>query len=325
MNRITLLLILTVCFFSEINGQIQIDSNLVAFYPFCENVQDLSANSNHGINYGGTFIEDVNGNPNSACSFDGIDDYIEIPNSMELQNIENELSLSLWLYPREYFCNSSGCWIHIITKSNNPDINSRQYSIVYNSDGVIYFANTEIGTYNFSLNQWYHVVLIYDNQEIKFYVNGGLEITINVDNLIVVNDLPIQIAKDIPGTVEYTNSVIDDIYIHNRILNLDEISYLSETAFNCNTTTVDEAENNQINYKIYPNPTNGLLYIESDFKIQSITILDLNGRRISNKYDTQIGEKKTDISELPIGTYLCKVITQDKVFVEKITKIEGIR
>src|SRR5690606_31666771 len=49
---------------------------------------------------------------------------------------------------------------------------------------------------------------------------------------------------------------------------------------------------------VYPNPTNGRLYIETDLEIKELTILDLQGKKLLNSHTKEI-----DISNLPTGVY----------------------
>ena len=51
-------------------------SGLVAHYPFNGNANDESGNGNDGTVVGATLTTDRFGSPNSAYSFDGVDDYI---------------------------------------------------------------------------------------------------------------------------------------------------------------------------------------------------------------------------------------------------------
>lgn len=72
---------------------------------------------------------------------------------------------------------------------------------------------------------------------------------------------------------------------------------------------------NSINY--YPNPTNGILTIEAE-KIQRVIIFDLQGRI---RQDTKINDEDSTIinlSEMPMGTYLFKIITRNGVIVKKV-------
>ena len=51
-------------------------SGLVGYWPFNSNANDESGNGNNGTVNGATFTNDINGNSNSAYSFDGINDNI---------------------------------------------------------------------------------------------------------------------------------------------------------------------------------------------------------------------------------------------------------
>lgn len=52
--------------------------SLIAFYPFVGNANDASGNGYDGIVSGATLVSDEDGNANSAYSFDGVDDFIDI-------------------------------------------------------------------------------------------------------------------------------------------------------------------------------------------------------------------------------------------------------
>ncbi len=83
---------------------------------------------------------------------------------------------------------------------------------------------------------------------------------------------------------------------------------------------VPEYGDHSSNLKIWPNPTNNILYVESDDKsIDYITIMDINGkilmRETVENYSILI-----NISCLPAGTYLLESVGKDFISVEKIIK-----
>ncbi|MFH1160248.1 MAG: FISUMP domain-containing protein [bacterium] len=71
-------------------------SGLVAWYPFNGNTNDESGNGNNGTNNGATFITDRFGFSNKAISFDGINDFVDIPHSASL-SITDEFTLTFWI------------------------------------------------------------------------------------------------------------------------------------------------------------------------------------------------------------------------------------
>ncbi|MBK8080055.1 MAG: T9SS type A sorting domain-containing protein [Saprospiraceae bacterium] len=88
-----------------------------------------------------------------------------------------------------------------------------------------------------------------------------------------------------------------------------------ETA--CQSTSVKETSNNQANILIYPNPTEGVLNIESDNKnglTYSIYSSDAN-LMMSGKVPAK---GQVDVSALPNGMYFIKIIIGNQVVIKKI-------
>ena len=77
-------------------------------------------------------------------------------------------------------------------------------------------------------------------------------------------------------------------------------------------------------FKLYPNPTKGLLTIECpgipDETKVTCSIHDANGRFISNAMYTGQQTIKFDMSNLPNGLYIFQLKLQDKQFVLKVLK-----
>ena len=80
-----------------LTAQMSSDS-LVAYYPFNGNVKDSTAFSNHGIIQGAEFVKDRFGNSNNAISFNGYNDYVEIPYSTSLM-VGSSRTVTFWMYP----------------------------------------------------------------------------------------------------------------------------------------------------------------------------------------------------------------------------------
>ena len=73
---------------------VDLESGLVAYYPFNGNANDESGNGNDGEVNGATLAEDRNGETAKAYSFDGDDDLMTFQNP-EL-NLIDGYSISLW-------------------------------------------------------------------------------------------------------------------------------------------------------------------------------------------------------------------------------------
>jgi len=82
-------------------------------------------------------------------------------------------------------------------------------------------------------------------------------------------------------------------------------------------TGIDSQESMQL--KIYPNPTAGELRIESgELRITSVEIFDVNGKKM--KSEIEKSNILIDISHLPAGIYVVKVMTEQGGMTQKIMK-----
>ena len=60
-------------------AQVNLANGLIAYYPFSGNANDASGNGNNAVFNNATLTTDRFGNPNSAYYFDGVSNYIQIP------------------------------------------------------------------------------------------------------------------------------------------------------------------------------------------------------------------------------------------------------
>lgn len=74
-----------------------LSAGLVAYFPFAGSADDASGNGHHGTAYGATLSADRFGNTNSAYSFDGVNDYINVPYATAFQL--SAFTLAAWVCP----------------------------------------------------------------------------------------------------------------------------------------------------------------------------------------------------------------------------------
>jgi hypothetical protein len=60
--------------------------------------------------------------------------------------------------------------------------------------------------------------------------------------------------------------------------------------------------------KIYPNPSHGILYIQSPGIVESIQVKDMNGNRVMELPGVQKPELRIDISALDAGFYMFEIV-----------------
>ena len=81
-------------------------------------------------------------------------------------------------------------------------------------------------------------------------------------------------------------------------------------------STTGVGEEASLDYKVYPNPTKGIVTIEADL-LQNIEIYDNIGRMILRK-QTSNEKESIDLSVFPTGIYTIKVITENGVATKQV-------
>lgn len=89
---------------------------------------------------------------------------------------------------------------------------------------------------------------------------------------------------------------------------------------NCTSLSVDEF--NQSDYKVYPNPTNGNVFIKTNRNLGkvSITLTDLNGRQILSTQVELFDKVEVNMSQLQSGIYILNIDGQNFNSNNKIIK-----
>lgn len=187
-------------------------------------VHDTSGQGNHGTRYGMTWKQLPNGK--WVGSFDGIDDYVEVPNSPELKL--QTFTIEAIAYPIDYV--NSPYQNIVITKGSGGTLN---YRFCYLGDGWEFRSNIggEVRILHVSkpLRKWYQLFGVYDGSSMLFYINGVLEATLDVTGTVATSDEPVRMGWGIvPTAPEYFYGYIGAIRIYNRALTEDEIKDIYE-------------------------------------------------------------------------------------------------
>ena len=104
--------------------------DLLIHYPFDGNVIDINPNNFHETIFGVTFRLDRFGNPNSVVYFNGINNYINLPNLFELK-LNLPVSFSFWImYDDLLYENST-----VLNTSFEENVNSGIYMDSQGSTG----------------------------------------------------------------------------------------------------------------------------------------------------------------------------------------------
>ena len=193
-------------------------ANLVAYYPFNNNANDESGNGYNGTVNGAVITTDRFENTNSAYSFDGVDDFIELFNTDLIDN--DSLTFSIWvkgetneLYSAISTISGDLYYKHS-ANSDNPRLVFRWADMT--STDLIFndFIND---------NHWHMLTVAYDGQQITGFIDGKMS-----SSLFIAKNLRseiIYLGRRLTSDY-WLNGFLDDVYIYNRPLSESEISQL---------------------------------------------------------------------------------------------------
>jgi hypothetical protein len=278
-------------------------NGLVGYWPFTGNANDLSGNANNGTVNGATLTTDRFGNTNSAYSYNGLNNYINVNSSTTLNTANmNKLSICGW------FNNvgvGSGNGTGFVVRLGNQNITNGGIGYeVYTYSGSLFVNNwwlnqtPHYGDSNpIQNNQWYFFVVVYDfdNNTASFYVNGVL-INSKASTLYKSTNPILNIGRN-TNIGSYFNGKIDDIGIWNRALTQQEVTnlYNANQCFN-NITVTDTLVINvgQLSYTnpvtyannitISPNPAS----TEININFNNITNLNGGTLKVINSLGQQV-------------------------------------
>ena len=222
-----------VCNLSQIPSNLQ--NGLVAYYPFCGNANDVSGNGNNGAVTGATLTTDRFGIANRAYSFNGLNNYINIPNSNTV-SIQNNFSVSVW-----FLMDGGGCNPRIFNINQNANsCGGYDFAVngTSNTSRTIHSANFGSCTDRIGFNstqpipslQWNHLVMSVDGSAGvgRLYLNGQLIQTVNGVQIptFSYNGNPLTIGNINSGRCDWWGGKIDDLFFYNRALTSCEVQQL---------------------------------------------------------------------------------------------------
>ncbi len=213
-------------------------SGLVSWWAGEDNAYDLQAKNAGQLKGGLSF---TSGKVGKAFQFDGVDDYVEIPDSPS--QTPAAMTLMAWIKWKK--------GTTIISKWDSF-LSQASWYLLVNGDELRFLVGgtggqaSEIDTDNVNLvvDQWYHVVAVYDsaNKLMKIYVNGvEVPSTVTPNSAFVSpfdGTAPVRIGASVgSGGVAFNpfNGLIDEVAFWNKALTAQEIKsiYDADTAGMC--------------------------------------------------------------------------------------------
>lgn len=184
---------------------------------------DSSAYGNNGVSNGAN-CTGVTGHVNGACSFDGVDDFINVSYSGSVDWTGDNITVAAWINTptpaKNYgmivttgggvsegyelrFNAATGKPEFLVTGTTSPDRAS--------SDTVL------------NSNTWYHLAGTYNGSVISLYINGALDKSVSSSGKFIQTNRTVLIGRRYDSSSYNFNGTIDEVVIYNRSLTADEV------------------------------------------------------------------------------------------------------
>jgi len=182
--------------------------------PLETSARDYSGNNNNGTIYGNPQF--VTGIVGKALSFDGVDDYVEIPDSNSL-DLTNTITIESWIKgnPQDAM---------ILDKNSAyrlwfPDGTGKfVLSLYILGSWTNIYSNTALSPGN-----WYHLIAVYNGSNVKLYLNGVEDKSQSISGAIGTSSEEITIGKYKYGNYQF-NGTIDEVKVYHYALTPEQIS-----------------------------------------------------------------------------------------------------
>lgn len=156
-----------------------------------------------------------------SVSFDGTDDYMDIPDSTALET--TAFTWSAWFY-----CTAIDRYNIIVDTATHSSFFFGYEIFVVNTTNNIRFASYHSNDYidsttTVAANTWYHVAATHESGSDKLYVNGTLEASGSASNFSVSDAANLRIGSSSIFNL-YHQGLIDEVAFFNSALSASDVS-----------------------------------------------------------------------------------------------------
>ncbi|MFH1716823.1 MAG: LamG domain-containing protein [Planctomycetota bacterium] len=181
---------------------------------------DSSGNGNDA-QFEGAPVWVQSGKLGGAIRFNGSSDYLAAPDSESLDINGDQVSMAAWVNGEDWPGAN-----HVVRKIADTGTGSI-YMIRVQPDTVRVYLNTSAGesllqgTKVLATNEWVHIAVTYDGAQAIIYVDGQLDVAMDVSGQLNESDNELRIGRGEPAG--YFMGMIDDVRLYNHGLTEDEL------------------------------------------------------------------------------------------------------
>lgn len=298
------------------------EGHVIAHYLLDGNARDESDNDLHGVYEGVSWIEDRDGLPGGAAHFDGVNDFVHIPNN-DVLNFQDAMSIACWINIDQFLAHeqhpiSHGSWQNRFKIS----IGDQNLRFTLNTTASIKDLDSETipGT-----GRWYHLAVTYNGTEMELWLDGKLDAFTLQSGLINKTSLDLVFGQNLPGDNNYNfKGALDEVSIFDFGLYPSQIKDIMENGIGLGLPVTDSKAGSR--YVVFPNPLSGQ---EVNIRVfgelaETITLAlyDLSGRQVGDKRQFIYSESESRLSfpldHLVNGAYLISISGEDWIGYELI-------
>ncbi len=300
-----------------------LNDHLLLHYTFDGDTNDISGNGYDGVPIGVSYGLDRFGNTNSACYFNGVDNYVNFPNLAVLKpNLP--VSFSFWVkYQSDDFNNQvvfntsfeenrcTGVWFNSSLSVNGHAINFGDGSYFYSPQS----RSTFLCYKEIELNVWRHIIVVVNSEaDMKMFIdcldNPGFYS--GTGGSLVYSETPGCIGRhdrDLNGPPGYFSGLIDDFMYWDRALTIEDVAVL------CNYLSVPETNFQENELVISLDKDKKVLQINTNTTgIMQISIYNSIGQQLySNSFSSTI-----NVDDFASGLYFVSIKTTNAVLTKKV-------
>jgi len=220
-------------------------NGLVAHYKLDGNALDASINKNHGSVFQAKSALDRNGKSGGALSFDGIDDYVSLPDVDNLDfSINQDFSISIWVKVDSLQKDLDQVDNEIVEKWSGIDgypyviryLNQKDKAL-HGKISVARFGGWNNGgdfagvTSKQKINDgfFHHIVLIKSEGMLYLYIDNNIDSCFkDLTSADTTNNSPVYIGRRGSNDAHdnFLSGVVDELIFYNRSLSLKEVGQL---------------------------------------------------------------------------------------------------
>lgn len=242
---------------------------------------------------------------NNAMHFDGMDDYIQVPNASSLITGASMVSISCWMKPENTapgFPNYDG----IVGFRNELDFDFYILQLTStttearfrNSSGI----NYDLVTPGLVVNDWNHYVFTYNGSMLKLYINGQIADSTAASGTIVNPSVPLNMGLlQFQATNFFYNGSLDEVTLWNKALTAQEVNCIFKNEIDTLSTGLvlyfqfnqGKAGGNNTTIQTIDDSKNNINGFPSGFALTGTTSNFVDGIINFNEADTSICEGST--------------------------------